>query len=121
MRAMFAWLFVVLCVPYTEGAIAVQDASVEYLSGEAMPRILILTQGWGVLGQDTSAHAPGQQPLPLRIADREYERGLGHHAPGSILVALDGEYQTFEAEVGVPINVVGVGAERDDYLHWASA
>ena len=101
MRAMFAWLFVVLCVPYTEGAIAVQDASVEYLSGEAMPRILILTQGWGVLGQDTSAHAPGQQPLPLRIADREYERGLGHHAPGSILVALDGEYQTFEAEVGV--------------------
>ena len=23
-----------------------------------------------------------------------------------------------EAEVGVPISVVGVGAERDDYLHW---
>ena len=29
--------------------------------------------------------------------------------------------QLIEAEVGVPINVVGVGAERDDYLHWASA
>ena len=26
--------------------------------------------------------------------------------------------QLVEAEVGVPISVVGVGAERDDYLHW---
>ncbi len=26
--------------------------------------------------------------------------------------------QLIEAEVGVPIAVVGVGAERDDYLHW---
>ncbi len=26
--------------------------------------------------------------------------------------------QLVEAEVGVPITVVGVGAERDDYLHW---
>ncbi len=29
--------------------------------------------------------------------------------------------QLVEAEVGVPITVVGVGAERDDYLHWAPA
>ena len=27
--------------------------------------------------------------------------------------------QLIEAEVGVPIAVVGVGAERDDYLHWS--
>jgi len=27
--------------------------------------------------------------------------------------------QLIEAEVGVPISVVGVGAERDDYLHWS--
>ncbi len=26
--------------------------------------------------------------------------------------------QLVEAEVGIPISVVGVGAERDDYLHW---
>jgi adenylosuccinate synthase len=26
--------------------------------------------------------------------------------------------QLIEAEVGVPVTVVGVGAERDDYLHW---
>jgi adenylosuccinate synthase len=26
-----------------------------------------------------------------------------------------------EQEVGVPINVIGVGAERDDYLHWAAS
>ena len=27
--------------------------------------------------------------------------------------------QLVEAEVGVPITVVGVGAERDDYVHWS--
>jgi len=27
--------------------------------------------------------------------------------------------QLIEAEVGVPITVVGVGAERDDYVHWS--
>ena len=26
-----------------------------------------------------------------------------------------------EREVGVPINVIGVGAERDDYLHWTAS
>jgi adenylosuccinate synthase len=26
-----------------------------------------------------------------------------------------------EAEVGVPINLIGVGAERDDYLHWTAS
>jgi adenylosuccinate synthase len=25
-----------------------------------------------------------------------------------------------EAQVGVPVNVVGVGAERDDYLLWTA-
>ncbi len=29
--------------------------------------------------------------------------------------------QLVEAEVGVPIDVVGVGAERDDFLHWGAA
>jgi hypothetical protein len=90
-----------LCVLSAEGALAVQDPPVEYLSAEAMPRIASLTQGWGELGLDTSVRPPGGNPVPLRISEREYARGLGHHAPGSIVVELDGEYEAFEAEVGV--------------------
>lgn len=88
-------------VLFTEGALAVQEPPVEYLSTEAMPRIVALTQGWGELGLDTSVRPPGREPVPLRIGERQYARGLGHHAPGSIVVELNGEYATFEAEVGV--------------------
>ncbi len=72
----------------------------EYL-GDLLHRFIVLQQGWGELGIDTCAHAPGQTPLPLRIGERVYQKGVGHHAPGEIVVDLDGEYDTFEAEVGV--------------------
>ncbi len=39
--------------------------------------------------------------------------------PSELPAAARAFVQLVEAEVGVPISVVGVGAERDDYLHWA--
>lgn len=57
--------------------------------------------GWGELGINVAAHATGQTPLPLRIKDKKYSKGLGHHAPGEIVIALDGRFSRFEAEVGV--------------------
>ena len=39
--------------------------------------------------------------------------------PSELPAAARAFVQLVEAEVGVPITVVGVGAERDDYLHWA--
>jgi adenylosuccinate synthase len=39
--------------------------------------------------------------------------------PNELPTAAKAFVQLVEAEVGVPISVVGVGAERDDYLHWA--
>ncbi|MHB0998628.1 MAG: NPCBM/NEW2 domain-containing protein [Armatimonadota bacterium] len=59
------------------------------------------TQGWGMLGYDTAAHLLGQEPMPLKIKDTVYEKGLGSHAPGEIIIELDNRYKTFEAEVGV--------------------
>jgi len=76
------------------------QASAEYLS-DAPELISFSQQGWGTLGINACAHAPGQAPLPLQIKDKHYDKGLGHHAPGEILVDLDGLYETFEAEVGV--------------------
>lgn len=72
----------------------------EYLS-DLLHRFVVFQQGWGELGIDTCAHAPGQTPLPLRIGEKTYAKGLGHHAPGEIVVDLNGEYALFEVEVGV--------------------
>ena len=63
---------------------------------------LVVKQGWGAFGVNTAAYAPGGPPaLKLRIGEKEYARGLGHHAPGEIVVPLDGKYTMFQAEVGV--------------------
>ena len=63
---------------------------------------LSVKMGWGGFGVNTAAYAPGGPPAKtLRIADREYAHGLGHHAPGEIIVPLNGKYTRFQAEVGV--------------------
>ena len=62
--------------------------------------ITFLSQGWGELGIDCAAHAT-QPPLPLRIADATYAKGLGTHAPGEMLIDLDGGYTAFKASVGL--------------------
>ncbi len=95
----------------------------EYLSDLLSDRAVSVTQGWGVLGIDTMVRStitvskpvvhlgelgldtkvvPSDQPAPkLRIKDQEYARGIGHHASGSIVVDLSGQFETFEAEVGL--------------------
>ena len=83
--------------------------AVEYLS-DVPERILHVQQGWGQLGIDVAAHAPGQQALNLRTKDEEYAKGLGHHAPGEIVVDLEGLYESFEAEVGVQWQGGNVGS-----------
>ena len=83
--------------------------SAEYLS-DLTEIIAYSTQGWGELGIDTCAHAQGQAPLKLQIKDQEYAKGLGHHAPGEIIISLDGLYGAFEAEVGVQWQDGNVGS-----------
>jgi hypothetical protein len=60
------------------------------------------SQAWGSLGIDTAAVPPdGRKPTPIRIGEKVYEKGLGHHAGGEIVLDLDGRYLSFEADVGV--------------------
>jgi adenylosuccinate synthase len=40
--------------------------------------------------------------------------------PGDLPEAAKQFLAIVEREVGVPVNVVGVGADRDDYLHWTA-
>jgi adenylosuccinate synthase len=56
---------------------------------------------------------PDYVELPGWTRELRSVRQVGELPPAArIFVEL------IEAEVGVPISVVGVGAERDDYLHW---
>jgi hypothetical protein len=63
--------------------------------------LLLHTQGWGELGFNTAAHAPRTPGEPLHIGDQDYASGLGHHAPGKLVVLLGREYTLFETEVGL--------------------
>ncbi len=72
----------------------------EFLS-EHRGRLVYHQQGWGELGFNVAAHIRGQPGSPLQIGGKKYARGLGHHAPGEIVVELNGEYARFEAAVGM--------------------
>jgi len=45
----------------------------------------------------------------------------GARQPGDLPEAARALIELVEREVGVPVSVVGVGAERDDYVLWESA
>lgn len=103
------YLLVVMAMAINARANGLQPPAVEYLS--SLPECLALhQQGWGELGINVCAHAAGQPPLKLRIKDTEYTNGLGHHAPGEIVLELDGQYDLFEAEVGVQWQNGSVGS-----------
>jgi hypothetical protein len=72
----------------------------EYLS-ECPELLCSVTQEWGNLGLDTAAHPPDRPGAPLRIGSQPFAKGLGHHANGRLTVWLDGDYATFEAQVGL--------------------
>ena len=65
------------------------------------------TQGHGKLS--LRKNIPGQ---PLRIGDREFERGLGTHANGEIRYRLAGGYERLQAWVGVDALVKEHGSVR---------
>jgi hypothetical protein len=81
-------------------AAAVEAAGCDYL-GDTPELVISHTQAWGELGRNVAAHAGDQPGAPLQIGTETYASGLGHHANGSITLALDGQYSAFDAEVGV--------------------
>jgi len=72
----------------------------EYL-GDAPGLVISHSQAWGELGWNTAAHAGGQPGMRLEIGGKTYAEGLGHHANGSITISLDGQYASFDADVGL--------------------
>ena len=80
---------------------AAETPAIEYLSDTLRDRIVSVVQDWGELGFNTAVR-PGQQaPMSLRIKDKKYGHGLGHHANGEIVVDLGGLFKTFQTDVGI--------------------
>lgn len=72
-----------------------------YLSDPKAGVIYSSSQAWGELGIDSAVRPIGRAGAPLRIGDRAYPRGLGHHASGEITVDLEGRFLAFDAEAGI--------------------
>lgn len=69
--------------------------------GDAPELVASSSQSWGVMGANTAAHELNKAGLPLRIGEKSYKKGIGHHANGTITVPLEGCYTRFDAEVGL--------------------
>ena len=85
---------------FVTGSSAAIGVGPEYLSDHP-ELILSSTQDWGVLGSDTAAHIPDKEGTPLQIGEKIFAKGLGHHANGVITLLADGQYESFDAEVGI--------------------
>ena len=77
-----------------------QAAVTEYL-GDHPELILSSSQAFGELGWNVAAHTAELPGLPLQVGEKTYAKGLGHHANGSISILLEGQYASFDAEVGL--------------------
>lgn len=102
MRAKLFWSVLLLSV--LAACVAAQaDETEVYLGDAAAPAVLNKAQGWGGLGVNTAVVPPGRPAgNSLQIGEATFTRGLGHHAPGELVVVLpEGQYTLFRAQVGV--------------------
>jgi hypothetical protein len=99
-RVAFCFLSLFSVAVVTSG-LAEEPNEPEYLADQLAERIIHAKQGFGTLGLNTAvvpSHRPGRK---LRIGDIEYDRGLGMHAQGVVTIDLGGEFELFEAAVGL--------------------
>ena len=82
-------------------AISLAAQETDYLSDRNSGIVLEIQQGWGDFGYDVATARTGGTGAPLQIGEQKFERGLGHHASGEIVVPLRGQYTRFRALVGV--------------------
>ncbi len=108
-RTLLALQTLLLLFPASYNSLVADDSLV--FLGDANPQLRIEhQQQWGDFGWNTAAAATGRPGSPMRIGDQTYERGLGHHASGEIVVPLNGQYVEFRSQVGVQWQGGGKGS-----------
>ncbi len=90
-----------LFIAATTSGRAAEPSAPEYLGDQLAERIIHASQGFGTLGLNTAVVPSTRPGRKLSIGDVEYDRGLGMHAQGVVAIDLGGEFETFEAEVGL--------------------
>ena len=77
------------------------DRPVERIDGRFLDALepVSVSQGWGTLQKNRSVWEK-----PLTIGNRRFLRGLGTHAPSTIVFSLDGQYRRFQAWAGADAN-----------------
>ena len=94
-RAMRAGRVAGLLLLATGAGAMAEAAATGYLSDQ--PELIeSSTQGWGTLGFDADAGGS-----PLQIGEKHFDKGLGTHANGVIVLRADGQYESFDAQVGL--------------------
>ena len=73
----------------------------EYLGDTLRERIVSSHLTWGSLGLNTAVKPSHRDARKILMGDQTYDRGLGVHANGEVVVDLAGEFAVFEAEVGL--------------------
>ena len=58
-----------------------------------------VSQGWGALQKNQSVWQK-----PMAIGGKRYQRGLGTHAPSTIVYSLDGKFRRFQSWAGADVN-----------------
>ncbi len=86
-------------------------SGIDFLSDLARAGRLHHSQQWGTFGLDIAARGTGPRQ-PIRIGDKNYAKGLGHHAGGRIDVDLAGRYTSFRTAIGVQWQGGGRGSVR---------
>ena len=77
--------------------------------------------GWGPVEKDMSVgQTRARDGRKLTIEGRTFAKGIGVHSPSDIRYALDGSYDTFEAEIGVDDEIRNPFFEAD-HGDWADA
>jgi hypothetical protein len=79
----------------------VSAGDVDFISDRSAGITLEHSQQWGDFGFDTAAARTGTVGSPMRIGEKTFRKGLGHHANGEIVIDLRGQYSRFRASVGV--------------------
>ncbi|NUQ62295.1 MAG: NPCBM/NEW2 domain-containing protein [Pirellulales bacterium] len=80
---------------------AARAADVVFLSDSSGGIRLRHSQDWGDFGLDTAAARTGGVGTALQIGQKKFDKGLGHHANGEIVVDLRGQFTHFRSTLGV--------------------
>ncbi|MBN2293418.1 MAG: NPCBM/NEW2 domain-containing protein [Pirellulales bacterium] len=82
-------------------AVASGNHSVQYIGSELKDRIVYTHCGFGHVSLDAAVKPPRKPARKLIVGGKAYARGIGMHAPGEVVVDLDGEFARFDSAIGL--------------------